>query len=97
MGLNLGRKAGKRTVMSKLPEPESKQARLGLGGWTAIVVMGVLLGASIWFAFYGWNLTDAVIDTPGMIALVLGVVLSMALGGGLMALVFYSHRKGYDR
>jgi hypothetical protein len=70
---------------------------LGWGGWAAIVAMGVLLGASIWFAFYGWNLTDAVIDTPGIIALVMGVVFSMLLGGGLMALVFYSNRKGYDR
>ncbi len=84
-------------VMNKPSENGSKRVPLGAGGWVAIVAMGVLLGASIWFAFYGWNLTDAVIDTPGMIALVLGVVFSMALGGGLMALVFYSHRKGYDR
>jgi len=27
----------------------------------------------------------------------LGIVVSMVLGGGLMALVFYSNRKGYDR
>ena len=32
-----------------------------------------------------------------MIALILGVVFSMLLGGGLMALVFWSNRKGYDR
>jgi hypothetical protein len=69
---------------------------LGWGGWAAIVAMGIF-SASVWFAFYGWNLTDAVIDTPGIIALVMGVVLSMLLGGGLMALVFYSNRKGYDR
>jgi TRAP-type C4-dicarboxylate transport system permease small subunit len=79
------------------PKVEPKRVPLGVGGWIAIVAMGILLGASIWFAFYGWNLTDATIDTAGMIALGSGIVLSMALGGGLMALVFYSNRKGYDR
>jgi hypothetical protein len=32
----------------------------------------------------------------GWIALTLGTLLSLAVGGGLMALVFYSARKGYD-
>ena len=57
----------------------------------------MILGAAIWFAFYGWNLTDAKMDTAGYLALGFGIVLSMLLGGGLMTLVFYSHRKGYDR
>jgi hypothetical protein len=76
---------------------EQKSKRLGAGGWLIIIALGVILGASIWFMFYGWNLTNAQIDTNGYIALTLGVVLSMALGGGLMALVFWSNRKGYDR
>jgi hypothetical protein len=29
-------------------------------------------------------------------ALILGSVLSLGVGVGLMALLFYSHRKGYD-
>ncbi|HXJ02995.1 MAG TPA: hypothetical protein VNH44_17380 [Micropepsaceae bacterium] len=70
---------------------------MGAGSWIAIAAMGVLLGAAIWFSFWGWSLTDAKIDTNGYIALVLGVVLSMVLGGGLMALLFWSHRKGYDQ
>lgn len=60
-------------------------------------MLGCILGASIWFAVYGWNLTDGQVSTNGMIALILGVVFSMLLGGGLMALVFWSNRKGYDR
>jgi TRAP-type C4-dicarboxylate transport system permease small subunit len=76
---------------------EPKQPKLGPGGWLLIVAMGVILGVAIWFAFYGWNLTDAEMDTAGYLALGFGIVLSMLLGGGLMALVFYSHRKGYDR
>ena len=73
------------------------RAPLGVGGWIAIAAMGAFLGAAIWFAFWGWSLTNAEIDTNGKIALVLGVVFSMLVGGGLMALLFYSNRKGYDR
>jgi hypothetical protein len=76
---------------------EPKRKTLGFGGWFVIVALGVLLGAAVWFMFYGWNLTDAQIDTNGYIALTLGVVMSTLLGGGLMALVFWSNRKGYDR
>ena len=76
---------------------ESKRAGLGAAGWLAIVAMGVLLGAAIWFMFYGWNLTDAEISTQGYIALTLGIVFSMVVGGGLMTLVFWSNRRGYDR
>ena len=74
-----------------------KRTPLGAGGWLAVIALGSILGASIWFAFYGWNLTDGQVSTAGMTALILGVVFSMALGGGLMALVFWSHKKGYDR
>ena len=70
---------------------------MGPGGWLAVIALGSIFGASIWFAFYGWNLTDGQVSTQGMIALILGVVFSMALGGGLMALAFWSHKKGYDR
>jgi hypothetical protein len=77
--------------------PESKPRPLGVGGWIAIAAMGVILGLAIWFAFWGWNLTDAVVDANGRIALLLGAVFSMLVGGGLMALLFWSNRKGYDR
>jgi hypothetical protein len=76
---------------------EGKNSKLGLGGWIAVVSMGVVLGITIWFSFWGWNQSDAILDTAGMTALIAGVVLSMLLGGGLMALLFYSNRKGYDR
>ncbi len=40
---------------------------------------------------------DAVqIGVHGWIALILGVIFSLAVGGGLMALVFVSSRRGYD-
>jgi hypothetical protein len=36
------------------------------------------------------------VPASGYVALVLGVVFSLVVGAGLMALVFYSSRKGYD-
>ena len=83
--------------MPDILKPENKPSPLGPAGWVAIAAMGVLLGLAIWFAFWGWNLTDAVLDTNGRIALVLGAVFSMIVGGGLMALLFWSNRKGFDR
>src|SRR5262245_41005241 len=71
-------------------------APLGLTGWIAVVALLGVLAASILFAFWGWNLTDATISTSGMISLALGVVVTFAVGGGLMALVFWSSRNGYD-
>jgi hypothetical protein len=58
---------------------------LTLGGLLAIVTFGVLTG---------WD--SSAMSIHGWIALTLGTVLSLAVGGGLMALVFYSARKGYD-
>lgn len=39
---------------------------------------------------------DSQISTAGWVAMALGVVLTFALGSGLMALVFISSRRGYD-
>ena len=83
--------------MGKSSVHEQKRPSLGVGGWIAVAAMGVVLGAAVWFLFYGWNLTNAQMSTNGVIALVLGIVFSMALGAGLMALLFWSNRKGYDR
>ncbi|MBL8530420.1 MAG: hypothetical protein JNK94_01690 [Hyphomonadaceae bacterium] len=56
-----------------------------LGGLLAVVLFGVLTG---------WD--ASAMSIHGWIALALGTFLSLAVGGGLMALVFYSARKGYD-
>jgi hypothetical protein len=36
------------------------------------------------------------VPTSGYAAMVFGVIISLAIGFGLMALLFYSSRKGYD-
>ncbi|EWY37944.1 hypothetical protein N825_16200 [Skermanella stibiiresistens SB22] len=63
-----------------------------------IVVLVALLGAALVFGVTGWSLDGADVDISfhGMVALVLGGLGTLALGGGLMFLVFYSNRRGYD-
>jgi hypothetical protein len=67
-------------------------------GWILIAFLLTLLGSAVWLAFEGWNLHGD-LQMPGhaYAAMILGVVLSLALGISLMALVFYSSRRGYDR
>ncbi|WP_257168174.1 hypothetical protein [Bradyrhizobium sp. SRS-191] len=72
-------------------------ARLGVGSWTIIVILVALLGASGFVAYLGWMLgSGADVTTAGYVAMALGVILSLAVGIGLMGLVFYSSRSGYD-
>jgi hypothetical protein len=58
---------------------------------TVVLLVCLLTGIYLW-----WSLGDVDISLHGLIALTLGCVLSLALGGGLMFLVFYSNRRGYD-
>ena len=63
---------------------------------TLIVLLG-LLAASTGVALWAWHeMGDVAISRHGLIALGLGVVATFLLGAGLMALVFFSARRGYD-
>ena len=56
-----------------------------------------LLAAAFWFAGAAWvHLGGDAIPMYGWFAIGGGVVFSLLVGGGLMALVFYSSRHGYD-
>jgi hypothetical protein len=60
-------------------------------------VLSAILAAAVYAAVRVWiSLSGSEISANGMIALVLGAVVTLALGAGLMALVFYSHRRGHD-
>jgi hypothetical protein len=61
----------------------------------AAALFGILALAVV-FMVSAWNRTNAVMSVHGWIALTLGVVFSLLIGCGLMALVFYSSRRGYD-
>jgi cytochrome c oxidase assembly factor CtaG len=75
----------------------STMARVDLGSWTVLIVLFSLLAATFVIVYLGWKLgSEADVPTSGYVAMVLGVIVSLAVGFGLMALVFYSSRKGYD-
>lgn len=59
-----------------------------------IVSLGSILAVVLFGTLTGWD--ASAMSIHGWIALGLGTVLSLVVGGGLMALVFYSARKGYD-
>lgn len=62
-----------------------------------IAVLGALLVIGIAFGVYAWQeLGDTEISGHGIAALALGIFFTLALGIGLMSLVFYSSRRGYD-
>lgn len=73
-------------------------AHLSRAGWLAFIVLLAFLGVSIWYAVYSWGSLEGVqMSAFGWFALVAGSLLTIAVGGGLMALLFYSSRHNYDR
>ena len=58
------------------------------------ISLGSILALVMFGALTNWD--SSAMSIHGWIALTLGTVLSLAVGGGLMALVFYSANKGYD-
>jgi hypothetical protein len=78
--------------------PESANNRLGVAGWIAIIVLLGFLVAAIVYAVHAWDAMSGVGISPmGWVFMGLGVFFTIAVGGGLMALVFYSSRHDYDQ
>jgi hypothetical protein len=71
---------------------------LSAAGWIALAILLGLLGVSLWYAVKVWTAMSGVhMSGWGWLFLVLGVVVTTALGAGLMGLVFYSSRHDMDR
>jgi hypothetical protein len=67
------------------------------GSWITIAVLLALFAAAIWLGYEGWTMDQGVqMSTHGYIAMTLGIFFSLVIGIGLMALIFYSSRAGYD-
>ncbi|WP_458760783.1 hypothetical protein ACSVBT_08380 [Afipia sp. TerB] len=67
------------------------------GALAGIAVLLVFLVATIWWATTGWMAhSDVEMSKHGYIAMGLGIFFSLLFGCGLMALTFYSSRRGYD-
>jgi hypothetical protein len=68
-----------------------------LGTIALVIVLFAILAAAGWFAARAWlSLQGPPMPVEGYIAMTLGIVFSLVVGCGLMALVFYSSRHGYD-
>ncbi len=66
-------------------------------GVIAIVVAVLIVAILVTISVGNWNFVgNSSIDLNGWIALILGVVATLAVGIGLMTLVFVSNRRGYD-
>lgn len=62
-----------------------------------LAALAAMLAIAIALSYEVWTTVgDAGMTGNGVTALVLGVIGSLILGGGLMALVFFSSRRGYD-
>lgn len=68
-----------------------KSTWIAVGAAIAVVAVIIVLMASVWT-----GLGDTGMSAGGWAALVLGVIVTLALGIGLMALVFISNRRGFD-
>jgi hypothetical protein len=65
--------------------------------WVAVVIAAaVILIIGIVIAAEWTGIGDSDISGAGWLAMGLGVIVTLALGVGLMALVFISNRRGYD-
>ncbi len=61
-----------------------------------VAVFAVIIAAALFVALRAFTEIDTQMSWHGWLAMGLGVVLTAALGGGLMYLVFYSARHGHD-
>ena len=72
--------------------------KVGLGTIVALVILVGLLLLAIVFMAVGLNAPEVgeKMSIAGWIAMILGIVATLALGIGLMTLMFYSNRSGRD-
>jgi hypothetical protein len=62
-----------------------------------IVPLFLILAASVWWAVALWTSVEGPpMPASGHVAMWLGIVFSLVIGCGLMALMFFSSRHGYD-
>jgi hypothetical protein len=68
-----------------------------LGTLALVVPLFAILAAAGWYAARAWvSVEGPPMPATGYVAMALGVVFSLVVGCGLMALLFYSSRHGYD-
>ncbi|MDR3421521.1 MAG: hypothetical protein P4L80_09830 [Xanthobacteraceae bacterium] len=74
--------------------PKPKQS---LGTIVLLAALIAIMAAALWYAADAWlTVQGPPMPAVGYVAMGFGIVLSLLVGCGLMALVFYSSRHGYD-
>jgi len=62
-----------------------------------IVSLLTLFGVTVAWAIWGWEQTASTgMGFHGWLAMILGIVVTSLVGFGLLGLMFYSSRRGYD-
>jgi hypothetical protein len=75
-----------------------RKSGLSPAGWLVLGTLLALLAAAIFYAVQVWTSMSGVhMSGWGWLFLIMGIVVTIALGAGLMALVFYSARHDLDR
>jgi uncharacterized membrane protein YiaA len=80
------------------PQPPQSPQRFSPAAIVTLVILFAFLVGAVAYSVHTWQAMDGVqMSTAGWVFLVMGVVFTVLLGVGLMALVFYSSRHDYDR
>jgi hypothetical protein len=81
-----------------MPLENNGKPPLSAAGWIALAILLGFFCASLWYAVKVWSAMSGVVMSGfGWTFLGLGIVVTIGLGAGLMALVFYSSRHDMDR
>jgi hypothetical protein len=74
--------------------------RFGFGTWLIVAFLAALVVLAAVFLYTGWSPPPGEQGTPmsvnGYIAMTVGIVFTIGLGVGLMALIFYSNKHDRD-
>jgi hypothetical protein len=68
----------------------------GMGKWVISVTLLGILAIAVWASYGLWIRVVASVPAWVWLLLAIGGGLSIVLGAGLMAFVFYSNRMGFD-
>jgi len=72
-----------------------QKQNVSLGTIALVVALIAIMAAALWYAASAWVfVAGPPMPTVGYVAMISGIVISMIVGCGLMALLFYSGR--YD-
>ena len=83
-----------------MPDPVPEPRKRRLGTWLSIAGLAAAGALTLYYIVVGWSSPDGrevVISGHGWVAMILGGFFTLLVGGGLIALMIFSHRRGHDR